>query len=1162
MHSKRCSSRIFTGFFSLFLTGLVILYFSSSSFAWTWEDSVSVGNIFATGEVSLVQKIVRDGSGNASIYFDSIDIDGRSVLGGSSYSLGGGWATGRIFRTNDQGYDIPTSRFDVDMNEGGVAILAALIVNSWPSGNPRIEARVGSDEKTISSNVPDLTPDPGDFIKVAISENNDALLVWVNGNEIRYCLYRAGSWGTDSVLDTNADGYLPEAMDVAADEYGNFIVVWTRLSDVNLYGRRFSNGSWGSVETISQGVGGAEGWARATMFGSGEALVAYEHWQASDNFYQIYARHFNGSQWLAAQSMGTGNFASTRPKIASQPDGTAMVVFRRGPQEGQNWFLYANRFSGGSWEGAQEIGCQVKGINFNIDMDGYGNAAVALEQGFRYFVLRSYQSSLGWLGCSWQGNSGGPYPPYPTAPSLAPNHDQRLVITPHEIIGVFNRAGPTVYVHAAKGKKDVYINGFDTETESPTVNLDVTLPYNSIPLPGDTFCGNISPYCFTEMRFSNDGTNWSSWEDAPSEGGTCLPPYTATRTNWDLTDPAYGGNSSPGLKRVYIQFRNPNCESLVTHDEINYTPACTDNDDDGFAIEGGPCGPIDCDDDDQLIYPDAPEICDGEDNDCDGTMEDDGFGEEWINDPCDGEDSDLCLEGVYICFAGGQTCTDDDFEHDIEVCDGLDNDCNGTPDDGIASVPTSCGVGECFSTGTATCVGGQMVDNCTPGTPVPEVCNGLDDNCNLTADDGIDDVITGTNVGECQVEIQQCIGGSFQVVQPGIVPVPEVCDELDNDCDGSTDEDLPIVTVYYDGDDDGFGDRNNTAQLCGPLGDYVADNTDCDDSDQTIQGCNTPPGNDPVTVTDETTGTEITFPDVQAGGDTTVEASSEGGDPPPDFKLGGFIQESYFNINCEADDGTPCESFGRILVCFTWNEGDFLFEELVTAFQEDAETGEWIDMTCTNPPDADCPDPNPDTVNNRVCALVEHMSWFAMFENEGQELDLAEGLNIISYAGEVPTGFSSYDLLETLGTPETMDRILTYSPSLTEEGNYLVTYYDSEGNPAGANEAVANYLAMEVYAKQQQSAALFHVTSCGLTPLIVGRNEVGLNCVPQDYSAFQFLQDLGEAAVISVQRFNTETGMFETASFMDTVPIGIDFTMREGEGYIVFMRQNSIWSSP
>jgi hypothetical protein len=38
--------------------------------------------------------------------------------------------------------------------------------------------------------------------------------------------------------------------------------------------------------------------------------------------------------------------------------------------------------------------------------------------------------------------------------------------------------------------------------------------------------------------------------------------------------------------------------------------------------------------------------------------------------------------------------------------------------------------------------------------------------------------------------------------------------------------------------------------------------------------------------------------------------------------------------------------------------------------------------------------------------------------------------------------------------------------------------------------------------------------------------------------------------------------MFETASFMDAVPIGIDFTMREGEGYIVFMKQNQVWIAP
>lgn len=80
-----------------------------------------------------------------------------------------------------------------------------------------------------------------------------------------------------------------------------------------------------------------------------------------------------------------------------------------------------------------------------------------------------------------------------------------------------------------------------------------------------------------------------------------------------------------------------------------------------------------------------------------------------------------------------------------EVCDGLDNDCDGVVDND-ADVVTTCGVGECGATGVSACVNGMLqADTCTPGLPSAELCDGLDNNCDGAADEGF---VDSNNDGE------------------------------------------------------------------------------------------------------------------------------------------------------------------------------------------------------------------------------------------------------------------------------------------------------------------------------------------------------------------------------------------------------------------------------
>jgi len=70
------------------------------------------------------------------------------------------------------------------------------------------------------------------------------------------------------------------------------------------------------------------------------------------------------------------------------------------------------------------------------------------------------------------------------------------------------------------------------------------------------------------------------------------------------------------------------------------------------------------------------------------------------------------------------------------TCNGIDDDCNGTADEDYGPVATECGTGACESSGSTTCVSGQVQDSCVPEQPVTEECNGADDNCDGDVDEG------------------------------------------------------------------------------------------------------------------------------------------------------------------------------------------------------------------------------------------------------------------------------------------------------------------------------------------------------------------------------------------------------------------------------------------
>lgn len=354
--------------------------------------------------------------------------------------------------------------------------------------------------------------------------------------------------------------------------------------------------------------------------------------------------------------------------------------------------------------------------------------------------------------------------------------------------------------------------------------------------PGaEEVCDEIDNDCDGEVDIgSSDGFTFyldsdnDGYGDASIEMVTCEQPQGYVSDNTDCNDS--NAQSNPGHLEVCDGFDN-NCDGLADDDDSGLVAASTirwyiDADGDGFGETGATptetcTAPVDsttghtyvnndddCDDTSIAIYLGAPEVCDGDDNDCDGVDDDkpSDATQYYLDADNDGygDDNNIVIScsnpsgnGLIYVSQGGD-CDDSDQDINpgvVDICDGIDQNCSGDESDASGSNTFYIDLdNDGFGSTTASLMACEAPNN--------------------FVSDGTDCDDTNPNVNPDAME---------------------VCDDLDNDCDGDVDQadsnfdSTTLITYYMDADDDGYGDENVFVEDCSARAGYVENAEDCND---------------------------------------------------------------------------------------------------------------------------------------------------------------------------------------------------------------------------------------------------------------------------------------------------------------------------------------------
>ncbi len=399
---------------------------------------------------------------------------------------------------------------------------------------------------------------------------------------------------------------------------------------------------------------------------------------------------------------------------------------------------------------------------------------------------------------------------------------------------------------------------------------------------------------------SVDATTWYEDYDADGYGDpsplwaveACTLPsgYTSASVATDCDD--YDAAINPGAAEVCDGIDN-NCDTVIDPDSsVDALTWYADDDGDGYgaaavttvsctAASGWVADSTDCDDASATVNPAATEVCDAIDNDCDGAVDPDDSADAptWFTDS-DGDGYGDPAVSTVSCVADSGWVSDatdcDDSATAVnpaatEVCDGIDNDCDGSVDPGTSADATTWyedddldGYGDPdLALAVSACtmpsgyIGIDLATDCDDADAsinpaATEVCDGADNDCDgLTDPDDSADAATwyadadGDGYGDVEITDVACYGSDAWIADAtdcddtdaAVNPAAtEVCDGIDNDCDGAldpTDSD-DVVTWFADSDGDGFGDRMVTIVTCEAPDGWVLDDQDCNDGDAAV----------------------------------------------------------------------------------------------------------------------------------------------------------------------------------------------------------------------------------------------------------------------------------------------------------------------------------------